>query len=309
MEHRPYDIGTPGSPWGMSERKAWLDRQQKQRDFYTDVERPVRQLNGRFQIVQYGNVDYGVGSWPLLGLRTRRWNPDRPTALITGGVHGYETSGVHGALRFVQAYAHAHESRWNLLVAPCVSPWGYETINRWNPDAVDPNRSFLAARPAQEAGLLMDWIADEALAPRLHIDLHETTDTDNTEFRPALAARDGVLPQRGPIPDGFYTVGPSAQPALDFQSAVISSVERVTHIADPDSEGRIIGVPVSRPGVILYDARPLGLCMGMTSAPFATTTEVYPDSPRTSPETCVVAQVAAIEGALTHAANRGHATA
>ena len=83
----------------------------------------------------------------------------------------------------------------------------------------------------------------------------------------------------------------------------------MTHIADPDSEGRIIGVPVSRPGVILYDARPLGLCMGMTSAPFATTTEVYPDSPRTSPETCVVAQVAAIEGALTHAANHGHATA
>jgi len=25
----------------------------------------------------------------------------------------------------------------------------------------------------------------------MHIDLHETTDTDETEFRPALAARDG----------------------------------------------------------------------------------------------------------------------
>ena len=36
----------------------------------------------------------------------------------------------------------------------------------------------------------------------------------------------------------------------------------------------------------------------MTDAPFATTTEVYPDSPRTTPEDCIAAQVAAIDGAL-----------
>lgn len=27
-------------------------------------------------------------------------------------------------------------------MAPCVSPRGYQTINRWNPPAIDPNRSF-----------------------------------------------------------------------------------------------------------------------------------------------------------------------
>ena len=42
--------------------------------------------------------------------------------------------------------------------------------------------------------------------------------------------------------------------------------------------------------------------MGMTNAPLATTTEVYPDSPRTTPETCIAAQVAAISGALGFAA-------
>ena len=31
----------------------------------------------------------------------------------------------------------------DLVVMPCVSPWGYEVINRWNPRALDPNRSFV----------------------------------------------------------------------------------------------------------------------------------------------------------------------
>lgn len=302
MPDTPYDIGTPGTPWGAPERATWLARQRKRRDFHDDVATAVHSMADRLEVVQYGELVYEIGRWPLLGLRTGDWRPDRPTALITGGVHGYETSGVHGALRFARDHAAAHEARWNLVIAPCVSPWGYETINRWNPLAVDPNRSFLAERPAQEAAQLMDWVRAQGLQPRLHIDLHETTDTDHTEFRPALAARDGRPPGSGTIPDGFYTVGPTARPALDFQAAVIAAVAAVTHIADPDEQGRVIGVPISRPGVILYDAAPLGLCMGMTEAPLATTTEVYPDSPRATPEACIMAQVAAVEGALAFAA-------
>ena len=64
------------------------------------------------------------------------------------------------------------------------------------------------------------------------------------------------------------------------------------------AQGCIIGVPISRPGVILYDAAPLGLCMGMTQASFAMTTEFYPDSPRTTPAVCIEAQMAAVSGAL-----------
>ncbi len=294
----PVTIGTPGVPWGPTERATWRAQQRKQRDFHDDVARPLSALGQHFDLVQYGMLDYTVGQWPLLGLRSRSWRADRPTALITGGVHGYETSGVHGALRFAATRAQAFEAAWNLVIAPCVSPWGYEVIHRWNPDAIDPNRSFYANSPAQEARQLMAWVAALGISPLVHIDLHETTDTDETEFRPALAARDGKEIEPGEIPDGFYTVGPSARPALAFQDAVIRAVAAVTHIADPDADGCIIGVPVSRPGVILYDARPLGLCMGMTEAPYATTTEVYPDSPRTTPEACIEAQVAAVVGAL-----------
>lgn len=42
----------------------------------------------------------------------------------------------------------------------------------------------------------------------MHIDLHETTDSDFYEFIPAKAARDGVIEfQNLKIPDGFYLIG------------------------------------------------------------------------------------------------------
>jgi len=48
------------------------------------------------------------------------------------------------------------------------------------------------------------------------------------------------------------------------------------------------------PGVIRYAVKALGLCTCITGAPYTTTTEVYPDSPRATPEQCNAAQVAAL---------------
>src|ERR1700677_2601696 len=138
----------------------------------------------------------------------------------------------------------------------------------------------------------------------VHIDLHETTDTDESEFRPALAARDGVAHVPDEIPDGFYLVDDSEHPQPAFQQAVIAAVAQVTHIAPGDRKGEIIGSPVVAPGVINYPLERLGLCASITAASYKTTTEVYPDSPRTTPEQCIGAQVtavcAAIDFALAH---------
>jgi hypothetical protein len=140
----------------------------------------------------------------------------------------------------------------------------------------------------------------------VHIDLHETTDTDETEFRPALAARDGVEYIKGSIPDGFYTVGDSENPQADFQAAVIRSVSQVTHIAPADENGEIIGSVVVQQGVINYPMVELGLCGGMTNCTFGTTTEVYPDSPKVTDEECNDAQVAAIVGGLEYVMDQYH---
>ena len=131
-----------------------------------------------------------------------------------------------------------------------------------------------------------------------HINLHETTDTDNSEFRPVLAARDAIVQKNWNIPDGFYLLGDTTKPEHDFQKAIIDFVQKVTHIAPADKDNKLIGVSLAQFGVINYAARELGLCMGLTEAPYVTTTEVYPDSELIDEENCILVQVAVIEGAL-----------
>jgi hypothetical protein len=289
-----YPIGTPGIPWGDAEKAEWRTGQNRKRSYVDEVVGVVDRLRDRFDVEQYGQLDYGDDSYPLFAIRSRDWRDDLPVVLVTGGVHGYETSGVHGALRFVERHAADYAGRANLLVAPCVSPWGYERIHRWNPDALDPNRSFRDHSPAQESAALMRLVAPIRDRVVMHIDLHETTDSDESEFRPALAARDGKPFEPGEIPDGFYLVDDTEQPQPGFQQAIIDAVAKVTHIAPADANGEIIGSPVVAPGVIRYALKELGLCAGITGARYKTTTEVYPDSPRATDEQCNEAQAAAV---------------
>ena len=294
-----HPIGTPGKPWGESDKAAWFAAQSVTRVYADEVVAKIDALRDDFEVETYGELSYVPGRYPLYLLKSHQWDPSLPAILITGGVHGYETSGVQGALRFLQVEAGNFADLFNFLVMPCVSPWGYETINRWNPRALDPNRSFRPDSPSEEAAAVMRYLADASIGFLAHFDLHETTDTDNSQFRPALAARDGDDQDNWDIPDGFYTVGDTARPEVDFQRAVIESVETVTHIAPP-IDGRIIGEPLQQHGVINYEAGPLGLCMGVTQARFVTTTEVYPDSPLVTDEICIEAQVAVISGGLKH---------
>ena len=299
-------IGTPGVAWGPAERTQWRATQTKRRSHADDVLAALAHTRPHFDPLPYGELDYAPdGRYPLVALQSRGWRDDLPVALITGGVHGYETSGVHGALRFAAREAATFAGRVNLLVVPCVSPWGYERIHRWNPEAVDPNRAFKPEGTAPEARWLTALVAAHRGRFLVHVDLHETTDSDETEFRPALAARDGRPYEPGVIPDGFYLVDDAENPQTGFQDAIIAAVERVTHIAPPDDAGLLLGERVVSRGVIHYPVRALGLCAGVTGARFTTTTEVYPDSPRTTPAQCNDAQVAAVCAALEYALTHG----
>lgn len=282
--------------WQQEDKNNWYEQQKIQRSYQDDVVSKIQQLKSKFEVTQYGALSLDKNRYPLFILKSKNFDSSKKTILITGGVHGYETSGVHGALDFMQSVASDYENAFNFVCAPCISPWSYETINRWNNKAIDPNRSFYNGSPAEECQFLLE--ATSNLNPFIHIDLHETTDTDNSIFRPALEQRDGVTHEFSPIPDGFYVVGDSENPQPAFQKAVIDSVRKVTHIAPPDEKGNIIGAKLEQDGVINYPVKELFLCAGIFKPTYCTTTEVYPDSPKANNQICIQAQIAAIQGAL-----------
>lgn len=284
--------------WGQPEKDNWLKSQFIRRSYRDEVVKKIMLLSADFEIKQYGALSLNPDLYPVYILHSKKFDAAKKSVLITGGVHGYETSGVHGALGFLERSARKYFEAFNIVCAPCLSPWAFETINRWNPKAIDPNRSFHENSPAEECRLFLNAIRSLDLRPYAHFDLHETTDTDNTVFRPLLQERDGVEEELSEIPDGFYVVGDADNPQKEFQKAVIDAVKKITHIALPDAAGRIIGVPIEQPGVINYPMRELFLCGGFSQAEFTTTTEVYPDSPKVTPAICIGAQIAAIEGGL-----------
>lgn len=285
------------TPWGPAEKQNWLKEQITKRSYKDDVLVKIERIQSSFEIIQYGALSYNPDRYPLFLIKSKSFDSNKKTILITGGVHGYETSGVHGALAFMEKEAQNY-SKFNFLCAPCICPWGYETINRWNPLTIDPNRSFMPNSPAEECRYFLKAMEPFSAKIYAHFDLHETTDTDNSVFRPAKIARDAKDEALTEIPDGFYCIGDSENPCFEFQKAIIDSVKKVTHIAPPDADGNIYGERLEQDGVINLPLKKLYLCAGFSNAKFITTTEVYPDSPKTTDIICIDAQVAAIKGGL-----------
>ena len=298
-----YSIGVKGQKWGDLEKQQWLNSQIIKRLYNEEVKPKILALKEIFEVGKYGRLSYQK-EYNLYYVKTKNWNKNKPIALITGGVHGYETSGVHGAIRFLETVAKKYEEKFNIICLPCISPWAYETINRWNPNTIDPNRSFYKNSSADESRLALEYIESLNIDILMHIDLHETTDTDNTEFSPALLAKNGMPDESFTIPDGFYLVGDSNNPKPNFQKAIINSVRNITHIAPTDENGQLIEVDIAQEGVINYDIAKENLCVSISKAEYVTTTEVYPDSLKATAEECILAQVEAIIGGLQYLINK-----
>ena len=295
-----YPIGRPGKPWNEAEKAEWKAQTKLQRSYKEEVLDKLETLKERFDVEQYGALPIDPERYPLYLVKSKTWSSEKPSMIVTGGVHGYETSGVQGALLFLQKKAHEYTQHFNILVAPCISPWSYEHIQRWQEDLKDPNRSFKNGGETYQSKALIDYVESnlKEFSFCCHMDLHETTDTDATEFMPAKYAMAGEPFPGEIIPDGFYLVGDQVDQELDFLSAAIESVRKVTHIAPPDGNGNIIDVPMVKDGIILVPIKELGLCCSFTGAPYCTTTEVYPDSPKATDDICNEAQVACIAGGL-----------
>lgn len=298
-----YPVGTAGSPWTAVERMAWLARAGIiQRSYEEEVLRKITPLRKKFVVTTYGALSQDPDRYPLFCIKTTNWDASKPSVLITGGIHGYETSGVQGALLFLQTEAQRYSDRFNIAVCPCVCPWGYECVQRWTAVAEDPNRHFVAGDTIEETAALMELVASLGVQEwAMHLDLHETTDSDLDEFRPAKASRDGVALPEETIPDGFYLIGTtdaadSTTPQRAWLGAIVDGVRKVTHIAPPDANGEVVGEKIVQDGVILTPSAGRSRCI--TNAKFRATTEVYPDSEGVTAEQCNRAQLAAVTAGL-----------
>jgi len=295
-----HPIGNLGEAWGPEHKRQWLGTTSRKRSYNDEVVSKIDELRNEFAVVQYGELTYGKLSYSLLAMMSKDWNLAKPCVLVTGGVHGYETSGVHGALLFAKEKAAYYAPYFNVCILPCVSPWGYEHIQRWNPHCHDPNRNFYENTPCQEAALAQSFVMTVLEGSWLvHVDCHETTDSDPAEFIPAMTAHAGKEQDFEAIPDGFYCYDRKDAPNTDFLKAVVDSVRLVTHIAPPDEDNKIMGLEIAQDGVLFVPFHLMNVCCAMTPAKFITTTEVYPDSPKVvTSEECNRAQVAAICGGL-----------
>jgi hypothetical protein len=279
--------------WGPEEKEAWFGRQSIQRSYQHDVVDRIKALPaGDFEVEQYGALSHDPARYPLFCVKTQPWNDALPTVVVTGGVHGYEDSGVTGALRFLEEEATKYAGQVNFIVFPCVSPFGYEINHRWNRKAEDPNRHFSDEGTAEEAKLLMAKVKSLKMHFNAAVDLHETNNRDiglTIERR----ARDGQKVEEGDdyIPEGYYLVIPS-KADMALANEVIEEVRKVTPICKDPS---ILGYPATNGIIVLDDLKTLCQDFMRKYADVGMTTEIYPE--KCNRDECERAQIATIKTA------------
>ena len=81
-------------PWTKEQQDLWFAKQSVKRSYKEEVLDKIEAMKGDFDVEQYGALSIDKDKYPLLCLKTKNWDANKMNVLITGGVHGYETSGV-----------------------------------------------------------------------------------------------------------------------------------------------------------------------------------------------------------------------
>jgi len=116
----------------------------------------------------YGELD----NYPVYFMETRKPLAAHPWIYLSAGIHGDEAGATEGLLRWVETTSLPLEEL-NLLIFPCLNPWGLVNNSRGDRSGADLNRAYHdVAIPATAAHL-------EVLSDRrfeLAITLHEDYD-------------------------------------------------------------------------------------------------------------------------------------
>jgi Succinylglutamate desuccinylase / Aspartoacylase family len=136
------------------------------------VEAKLAPMKG-VRIEQIASVRYGAASWPILCVRSTRWEAGRPTVLISGGVHGDEEAGVHAALAFLAEGQFEFDGVLQFVVFPCVNPSGFDADTLETASGANLNRLFRINSAQPEIRAVEDWLRVQAQHFVMTFDLHE----------------------------------------------------------------------------------------------------------------------------------------
>ena len=75
-------------PWGKAEREEWRSRQSLKRSYAVDVVANIDRLRSRFDVVQYGELDYAPDRYSLFAIKSRDARDDLPVVLVMAGSYG-----------------------------------------------------------------------------------------------------------------------------------------------------------------------------------------------------------------------------
>ena len=126
------------------------------------------------EIITLDYIKYSNDMYPFQKIILGHGNPVR--ALISAGIHGDEPAGVETICSFLESGRYKpHLDHWEIIILPCINPYGFENNTRENQDNKDLNRLFKVHSPPLEVQLAQSTIKPSYFD--LTIELHEDCDS------------------------------------------------------------------------------------------------------------------------------------
>lgn len=96
-----------------------------------------------------------AGGYPLVVVETEQPDPDAASIYLSAGIHGDEPAPVEALIQWAETMAtRGGFSGMNMMIFPCLNPWGLERNDRLDAEGRDLNRCYHSKKVPQIAAQL-----------------------------------------------------------------------------------------------------------------------------------------------------------
>ena len=143
--------------------------------YYAFKEKISSLKNTNFKIL--GNIKSKNLNYPLFRIDINS-HIVSPSICFSAAIHGNETSGVTGILKWLKINNISNEINYRLY--PIVNPHGYNLFRRTNHNRVNLNREFKKSNPQREIHLIKNDLKNKFF--NVFISFHENSAKENEDF-------------------------------------------------------------------------------------------------------------------------------